>query len=127
MPDAGPLQGALVGGLDLALFLEILNDRIASIEGREKQIGHSFLLDEAGRPISDIQQFAAQFRHEIVPLLQEYAFEDYAELETYLGKGVVDVRSQRIRPGLLDDAQALLDALVAGFTQAVAQPSVDPA
>ncbi len=127
MPDTGPLEGAVVGGLDLALFLEILNDRIAKTEGREKQIGQSFLLDETGRPISDIEKFAAQFRHEIVPLLQEYAFEDYAELESYLGKGVVDVGSQRIRPGLLDDAQALLDALVAGFNQAVAEPVADPA
>jgi 5-methylcytosine-specific restriction protein B len=127
MPDTGPLQGAVVGGLDLALFLEILNGRIAKTEGREKQIGHSFLLDDSGQPLSDIEQFAAQFRHEIVPLLQEYAFEDYTELESYLGKGVVDVDSQRIRPGLLDDAQALVDALVAGFNQAVVHADVDPA
>ncbi len=125
MPDTGPLQGAVVGGLDLALFLEILNDRIAKAEGREKQIGHSFLLDSDGGPVSDIDQFAAQFRHEIVPLLQEYAFEDYRELEKYLGRGIVDVEGQRIRPGMLDDAQALLDALVSAFNQAVVQPGAD--
>src|SRR5439155_22386369 len=99
MPDVGPLGGATVGDLDLGLFLSTLNDRIAKTEGREKQIGHSFLLDEAGHPIADVDQFAAQFRHDIVPLLQEYAFEDYAELEHYLGKAVVDVDAQRIRPG----------------------------
>ena len=118
MPDTALLEGSIVGGLDLALFLEILNERIAKAEGREKQIGHSFLLDSAGRPISDAEEFAAQFRHEIIPLLQEYAFEDYRELESYLGKGVVDVDGQRIRPGLLEDSQALIDALVAGFNQA---------
>ena len=127
MPDTGLLGGAMVGDLDLGLFLDTLNERIARIEGREKQIGHSFLLDELGRPISDIEQFAAQFRHEIVPLLQEYAFEDYAELETYLGKDVVDVDAQRIRPGLLVDAQALLDALTTSFRQAVAQREIEPA
>ena len=93
-------------------------DRIAQAEGREKQIGHSFLLDGTGRPISDTDEFAAQFRHEILPLLQEYAFDDYRELESYVGKGVVDVDGQRIRPGLMDDSQALIDALVAGFNQA---------
>jgi 5-methylcytosine-specific restriction protein B len=118
MPDTGILEGAVIGGLDLALFLGILNDRIAKTEGREKQIGHSFLLDDAGGPIADVDRFAAQFRHEIIPLLQEYAFEDYRELESYLGRGVVDVDGQRIRPGLLDDSQALIDALVAGFNQA---------
>ncbi len=127
MPDTDLLHGAVVGGLDLALFLEILNDRIAKVEGREKQIGHSFLLDETGHPISDVDAFAAQFRHEIIPLLQEYAFEDYLELESYLGKGVVDIDSQRIRPGLLDDSQALVDALAAGFKQAVATADADPA
>lgn len=127
MPETGLLSGATVGDLDLALFLETLNERIAKIEGREKQIGHSFLLDETGQPISDVDQFAAQFRHEIVPLLQEYAFEDYAELESYLGKAVVDVDAQRIRPGLLDDAQALLNALSSSFTQAVSQPETESA
>lgn len=127
MPDTALLEGSVVGGLDLALFLGILNDRIAKVEGREKQIGHSFLLDDTGRPLADVDEFAAQFRHEIIPLLQEYAFEDYLELESYLGKGVVDVDSQRIRPGLLDDSQALVDALVAGFNQAVATLDADPA
>jgi len=127
MPDIGPLGGATIGDLDLALFLTTLNDRVAKTEGREKQIGHSFLLDGSGQPVADVEQFAAQFRHEIVPLLQEYAFEDYAELEQYLGKAVVDVDAQRIRPGLLDDPQALLDALTDGFRQAVAEPGAEPA
>jgi 5-methylcytosine-specific restriction protein B len=127
MPDVGPLGGATIGDLDLAVFLSTLNDRIAKTEGREKQIGHSFLLDSAGGPISDVDVFAAQFRHEIVPLLQEYAFEDYAELEHYLGKAVVDVDAQRIRPGLFDDPQALLDALTASFRQAIVEPESEPA
>lgn len=118
MPDSGPLQGAMVGSLDLGLFLDTLNDRIARTEGREKQIGHSFLLDERGFPIADPEEFAGQFRHEIVPLLQEYAYEDYRELEAYLGKAVVDVDAQRIRPGVLDDPQVLLAALANEFGQA---------
>jgi len=125
MPDDAPLVGATVGGLDLALFLTMLNDRIARTEGREKQIGHSFLLDESGAPVGDADQFAAQFRHEIIPLLQEYAFEDYRELELYLGKAVVDVDGQRIRPGLLDNSQLLLDALAASFKQAVSSSEAD--
>jgi 5-methylcytosine-specific restriction enzyme B len=127
MPDVGILAGATVGDLDLGLFLETLNERIAKVEGREKQIGHSFLLDGNGAPISDPEQFAAQFRHEIVPLLQEYAYEDYRELESYLGKQVVDVDAQAIRPGVLDDAQALVDALTSSFKLAVVEPTEEPA
>jgi 5-methylcytosine-specific restriction protein B len=84
-------------------------------------------MDGSGAPVSDVDQFAAQFRHEIVPLLQEYAFEDYAELEHYLGKAVVDVDAQRIRPGLLDSPQALLDALSESFRQALAEPETEQA
>jgi 5-methylcytosine-specific restriction protein B len=126
MPDTGPLGGATVAGLDLALFLNMLNDRIARAEGREKQIGHSFLLDGDGAPIADIDQFAAQFRHEIVPLLQEYSFEDYSELEGYLGKAVVDVDGQRIRPGILEDPQALVNALTSSFQHAVTTSEIEP-
>jgi 5-methylcytosine-specific restriction protein B len=118
MPDVTLLEGAVVGGLDLGRFLSLLNDRIAKTEGREKQIGHSFLLDD-GEPLRDSESFSARFRHEIVPLLQEYAFEDYRELESYLGRAVVDVDGQRIRASVLDDPQSLMDALTADFHQAV--------
>ena len=127
MPDAGVVAGATVGDLDLGLFLQTLNDRIAKTEGREKQIGHSFLLDGDGSPISEPDDFAAQFRHEIVPLLQEYAYEDYRELESYLGKQVVDVDAQAIRPEVLADPQVLLSALTSSFKQAIAENPEEPA
>ncbi len=51
MPDTEPARRAQSSAaLISALFLALLNDRIAKVEGREKQIGHSFLLDETGRP-----------------------------------------------------------------------------
>jgi 5-methylcytosine-specific restriction protein B len=58
-----------VGTLALDDFLEELNRRIAKTEGREKQIGHSFLL-EGDEPIDDPDEFARRFRQEILPLLQ---------------------------------------------------------
>jgi 5-methylcytosine-specific restriction protein B len=120
MPEVGLLEGELVGGFDLGLFLRLLNDRIVRTEGREKQIGHSFLLD-GGEPIDDPEMFLAQFRYDIVPLLQEYAFEDYGRLESYLGKAVVDADGQRIKPGVLEDAQVLIEALAAHFQEATAK------
>ena len=58
------LQGGKVGTLPLDDFLEKLNQRIAAKEGREKQIGHSFLMEGDG-PISDQEEFARRFRQEI--------------------------------------------------------------
>jgi 5-methylcytosine-specific restriction protein B len=110
MPDAAPLEGGRVGELDLAIFLAELNRRIARVEGREKQVGHSFLLED-GQPVADAGRFAQQFRHEILPLLQEYAYEDYRELAEYIGPDLVDVEEQRIRSDVLDHPDALVRAL----------------
>ena len=117
MPSTEPLTGAAVGQLDLANFLGSLNARIARTEGREKQIGHSFLLGGNG-PIASADEFAARFRHEILPLLQEYAYEDYKELKSYIGTKLVNAAEQAVNTDALNDPQQLLDALVAEFQPA---------
>jgi 5-methylcytosine-specific restriction protein B len=111
MPEVDPLAGGKVGDLDLAAFLGGLNARIAKTEGREKQIGHSFLLDSDGQPVSTIEEFAQRVRYEILPLLQEYAYDDYVELESYLGPRLVNAKEQLLNVDVLGNAQALVDAL----------------
>lgn len=73
MPDADVLAGGAVmgnnGELALDAFLEALNGRVSAREGREKQVGHSFFLDERGSPVEDPGEFAARFRREMLPLL----------------------------------------------------------
>lgn len=115
MPDTKPLGGGKVGDLDLALFLTGLNSKIAATEGREKQIGHSFLLTDTGDPVTSHAEFAQRFRYEILPLLQEYAYEDYAELESYIGSRLVDVREQSVNADILATPEDLVDALRAQF------------
>jgi 5-methylcytosine-specific restriction protein B len=123
MPDPGLLEGGRIHGLDLALFLAELNRRIARIEGREKQVGHSFLLD-GDQPVTDPMLFAARFKHEILPLLQEYAFEDYRELVAYLGPALIDLEEQRLLSDKIDDPQALISALAAEFTPSTSTSEV---
>lgn len=124
MPEPEVLAGGIVqGGLDLQVFLGALNQRIAHAEGREKQIGHSYLLLLNGQPVSDPDEFARRFRHEILPLLQEYAYEDYGELLGYIGPGLVDAKEQRFRTDVLNDPAALVDALREEFMPK--EPTVD--
>ena len=111
MPDIELLKNATVGALPLDKFLEELNYRIAKNIGREKQIGHSFLLDEEGLPITTADEFARRFRQEILPLLQEYCYEDYATLATYIGDSLVDKHKQMIVKDLLLDSEKLIKAL----------------
>jgi 5-methylcytosine-specific restriction protein B len=115
MPDSELLQGGKVNGLALDEFLEELNRRIARSQGREKQIGHSFLLD-GDEPLSDPEEFARRFRQEILPLLQEYCYEDYGALAKYIGSKLVCEEAQTLNYEYLDDATALIAALEDEFS-----------
>ncbi len=113
LPDPQMLAGATVGPLALDVFLEILNERIRTRVGREKQIGHALFYDD-GNIIDTPEAFAAGFRHELLPLLQEYLYEDYAELADLLGADVIDVTAER-PAAIVDDPEALCAALAEQF------------
>lgn len=112
MPDSTLLHGARIINLPLDEFLETLNRRLAENEGREKQIGHAFLLDQ-GLPISQPEEFARRFRQEILPLLQEYCYEEYDQLASYLGDQIVDAKGQTLNADILEDDEKLIEALTA--------------
>ena len=107
LPDAEPLEGAFVGKLHLADLLTNLNARVRGEVGRERQVGQAFLLRD-GRPLATDEELGAAVRGDIIPLLQEYAYDDYSLLTRLLGSGLVDETEQRIRD--LADAD-LVDAL----------------
>ncbi len=114
MPDSELLRGATINGLFLDVFLEELNRRIARTEGREKQIGHAYLL-EADKPIESVEEFARRFQQEILPLLQEYCYDDYTELAQYIGEKLVDKEGQTLNQAILRDSNRLLETLADEF------------
>ena len=114
MPDSELLHGAAVGDLALDDFLDGLNQRIARFEGREKQVGHSYLLVE-GQPVDEVEEFAARFREEILPLLQEYCYDEYATLAKFIGTELVDADAGTLDAEKVDDAEQLVAALAREF------------
>ena len=102
--------------MELALddFLDGLNQRIAKHEGREKQVGHSYLLDD-GQPVSEVDEFACRFREEILPLLQEYCYDEYAALARFIGSELVDAEAGTLNMEKIDDAEQLVAALAREF------------
>jgi 5-methylcytosine-specific restriction enzyme B len=116
MPDVSLLVGASVNNLPLDEFLNTLNQRIAETEGREKQIGHAFLLD-GEQPISEPEELARRFRQEILPLLQEYCYDDYGELAHYLGTKLVRGDRQSLNTDVLLDSELLIEALAAAINE----------
>ncbi len=99
MPDASVLGDSVVGGVHLGEWLSALNRRICESVGRDarnRQIGHSYLMED-GKPISNLSSFSWVVQDEIIPLLEEYCYEEYSTLEKILGGEVVDVQRQTIR------------------------------
>lgn len=62
-------------GVNLQKLLEIMNDRIEFLLDREHTIGHSFFID-----VDSMDKLRKVFKLKIIPLLQEYFYEDYAKI-----------------------------------------------
>ena len=121
MPDGKVLKAANVSGIPLNAWFNGLNERIRQHVGRDArnlQIGHSYLM-QSGSPLKDIATLKRAIRDDIIPLLEEYCYEDYATLANILGADLVDVGLQRIRQELFDDGQEenLIQVLSAMFPE----------
>jgi 5-methylcytosine-specific restriction protein B len=117
MPDISVLGNATVEGVPLGPWLKALNERICTHVGRDArnlQIGHSYLL-EKGRPVGDFATFTRVLQEDILPLLEEYCYEDYTTLEKILGSGLIDAQNQQVRHELFDlsNRNLLVQALLA--------------
>ncbi len=119
MPSSEPLHNAMIQGLPLGAWLVALNRRILDNVGRDArnlQVGHAYLL-ERGAPVSTSDRFVEVLQEDVIPLLQEYCYEDFPLLEKILGKSLVDVAQRRIKDGLFAPSRRLdlFAALAAEF------------
>ena len=69
--------------LDVAAMLDVINKRIEFLYDREHTIGHSFFIPLKDDPTVD--GLAKIFKNSIIPLLQEYFYEDYSKIQLILG------------------------------------------
>lgn len=86
MPETDVLRdiGAdLVDVLNVADMLDVINERIAFLYDREHTIGHAFFTPLKDNP--SIETLQGVFEKSIIPLLQEYFYEDYQKIQVILG------------------------------------------
>ncbi|MCU7964233.1 AAA family ATPase [Shewanella sp. SW32] len=83
MPKHELLERIDVKGVNIAKLLETINQRIELLYDREHTIGHSFFLPLESDPT--IGRLARIFELEILPLLEEYFFEDWERVGQVLG------------------------------------------
>ena len=116
MPDADVLRkiGAdKVEDLDVSAMLKTINERITFLYDREHTIGHAFFTKLKDFP--NIETLASIFEKSVIPLLQEYFYEDYQKIQLVLGdngktdpttKFILDdeIKVKSIFKGNVDDA-----------------------
>jgi hypothetical protein len=79
-----PLLLNEVAGVDLANLLTKLNQRISLLLDRDHQIGHSYLLG-----LKTVEDLHFAWYHRVIPLLQEYFYNDGERLKAVIGETFV--------------------------------------
>lgn len=89
MPDLSLLSGTKVKGIELESLLEKLNSRIEALYDREHTLGHAFFMPvkkalDDGDEEAAFKQLKIAFQKKIIPLLQEYFFDDWNKIRLVL-------------------------------------------
>lgn len=86
MPDSDVLRkihADKVEDLDVAAMLDKINERIEFLYDREHTIGHAFFTDL--KDDATLEKLQSIFEKSVIPLLQEYFYEDYQKIQLVLG------------------------------------------
>lgn len=96
MPEPDKLEAIKVEKTDISLteMLLIMNQRIEVLYDREHTIGHAFFMlkkdnDESGfKETISLDELKAIFKNKVLPLLEEYFFEDWEKIRWVLADQV---------------------------------------
>lgn len=83
MPKVNLLEDLLVEGVEVSSLLMVINQRIELLYDRDHCIGHSYFMGLS--PGSSIEDLAVIFEKQIIPLLEEYFFDDWSLIHRVLG------------------------------------------
>jgi 5-methylcytosine-specific restriction protein B len=99
MPQPALLADRVVEGVDLMQLLAAINQRIEVLYDRDHAIGHAYLMH-----IETLEDLDRAFRLKVLPLLQEYFYENWSQVRrVLLDFGVGNFVSRRIQPSVPPD------------------------
>lgn len=75
--------------LTLADIMNGLNAKLRELVGRDKQIGHAYFMRN-GAPVVTVGELKQIYQNEIIPLIQEYCYDNYQQLAEIVGSDFVD-------------------------------------
>jgi 5-methylcytosine-specific restriction protein B len=94
LPDTRDIEGAPLHDLlipagqasvDVRRLLEVLNQRIEALYDRDHTIGHAYFTPLRGKVTEPFGLLQSIFKNKVLPLLEEYFFEDWNKIRLVLG------------------------------------------
>ncbi len=104
-PNPALLSNVKVGDVSMVRLLEVMNQRIEALLDRDHALGHAYFL-----PLKEdnrLSRLATIFREQVIPLLQEYFFDDWQRIQWVLN----DHRKANPAYRFIDASQAKASAL----------------
>lgn len=92
MPKPSLLSGITFNGFNLESVLTAINDRVKVLLDRDHTIGHSYFIKLTS---GDTDGLSDVFKNNVIPLLQEYFYNDYEKIALVLGPGFVKEKENK--------------------------------
>ena len=92
MPEYDTLNETIIEGINVGEMLKTINERIEYLYDRDHTIGHAYFIN-----VSDLKTLANVFKNKILPLLQEYFYDDWEKIRLVLGDNQKDENLQLVK------------------------------
>ena len=99
-----------IEGVNCRELLDAMNERIRFLLDREHQIGHTYFMD-----VDNMALLAKTFRNKIIPLLQEYFYDNWEKIDLVLNKNgfvrKIEIPEELVKSDLVDDTHGVYELL----------------
>ncbi len=92
MPEYDNLNKINIEGINIGEMLKAINERIEYLYDRDHTIGHAYFIN-----VADMETLANVFKNRILPLLQEYFYDDWEKIRLVLGDSQKDENLQLVK------------------------------
>lgn len=105
MPPRPELLEEDVAGVNLRALLTAMNSRIEDLFDRDHVLGHTYLMG-----ISSFEDLVQRFQDQIIPLLQEYFFEDWRKIQRVFNDVEEPIERQIVQDAAVGDRSGILES-----------------
>ena len=116
-PRPDLLDKVIIGRINVGKMLQVMNQRIAVLLGRDHCLGHAYFMPLLETP--SLNKLADIFQQSIIPLLQEYFFEDWERIRWVLNDHEKAEAQRFIVPDGDLETQKLFGSAKLGTTRAI--------